>query len=413
MGEPDRYVGRGGHKLEAALDGFGIDPTGWRVLDAGASTGGFTDCLLQHGAAQVIAVDVGHGQLHERLRSDPRVDVRERQNVRSIDVDDLDGPVDAAVADLSFISLSKVLGPIAGVVRPGGDLVVLVKPQFEAGRREVSKGRGVISDPDVWRRVLREALDACRGHGAAIMGAMVSPLRGADGNVEFLVHAGSAPIRPTTRDVDVDASTAGHRARRRRCPSTASRPDVGHRARRAPGPVRGARAGGRHRSLAGRAGPRRADVRRGRQAVRHAGARLGRARADRRARPADGLRRAFGFSVLWWWFFTDTLANCSKVVPYLRACSIPASAKTAGIVAEPSSPSFGMPRAATTAAEEPLPHLLDADREHDVVGPGLDCHPGLAKGGRAGGARVRVFTTGMPVWPISWRMRCPTMAFAW
>ncbi len=209
VGEPDRYVGRGGHKLEAALDGFGIDPTGWRVLDAGASTGGFTDCLLQRGAAQVVAVDVGHGQIHERLRSDPRVDLRERQNVRSIVVDDLDGPVDAAVADLSFISLGKVLGPIAAVVRPGGDLVALVKPQFEAGRREVSKGRGVISDPDVWRRVLREALDACRGHGAAIMGVMVSPLRGADGNVEFLVHARFGADPADDRDVDVDALVSG------------------------------------------------------------------------------------------------------------------------------------------------------------------------------------------------------------
>jgi 23S rRNA (cytidine1920-2'-O)/16S rRNA (cytidine1409-2'-O)-methyltransferase len=152
----------------------------------------------------VIAVDVGHGQIHERLRSDPRVVVRERLNVRSIEVDDLGGPVDAAVADLSFISLSKVLGPIASVVRPGGDLIALVKPQFEAGRQEVSRGRGVISDPGVWRRVLADALDACRGHGAAIMGAMVSPLRGADGNVEFLVHARiGAP--GDDRDVDVHA----------------------------------------------------------------------------------------------------------------------------------------------------------------------------------------------------------------
>jgi 23S rRNA (cytidine1920-2'-O)/16S rRNA (cytidine1409-2'-O)-methyltransferase len=204
-GEPDRYVGRGGHKLEAALAEFAVDPTGWRVLDAGASTGGFTDCLLQHGAAQVIAVDVGHGQIHERLRSDPRVVVRERLNVRSIQVDDLAGPVDAAVADLSFISLSKVLGPIAAVLRPRGDLIALVKPQFEAGRQEVSKGRGVISDPGVWRRVLTDVLDACRGHGAAIMGAMVSPLRGADGNVEFLVHARFGATPEDDRGVDVDA----------------------------------------------------------------------------------------------------------------------------------------------------------------------------------------------------------------
>jgi 23S rRNA (cytidine1920-2'-O)/16S rRNA (cytidine1409-2'-O)-methyltransferase len=211
--ERDRYVGRGGHKLAAALDRFGIDPTGWRVLDAGASTGGFTDCLLQHGAAEVVAVDVGHGQLHERLRADPRVVVLERVNVRSITTEDLGGAVDAAVADLSFISLAKVLDPVSAVVRPGGDLVVLVKPQFEAGRREVSRGRGVISDPDVWRRVLVDAMAAARACGAAIMGVMVSPLRGADGNVEFLLHAHTRAagadgpgVDDRVGDLDIDAA---------------------------------------------------------------------------------------------------------------------------------------------------------------------------------------------------------------
>lgn len=189
LAEPARFVGRGGHKLEAALDRFGIDVAGLRVLDAGASTGGFTDCLLQHGAREVVAVDVGHGQLHERLRADPRVVVHERLNVRELDLDDTHGPVDAAVADLSFISLGKVIAPIGAVCVPGAPFVALVKPQFEADRDEVSRGRGVITDPEIWRRVLDAAMSALRAGGACIMGAMVSPLRGADGNVEFLVHS--------------------------------------------------------------------------------------------------------------------------------------------------------------------------------------------------------------------------------
>jgi 23S rRNA (cytidine1920-2'-O)/16S rRNA (cytidine1409-2'-O)-methyltransferase len=211
-GERDRYVGRGGHKLEAALDRFDLDPTGWRVLDAGASTGGFTDCLLQHGAASVVAVDVGRGQLHERLRADARVDLRERCNIRDLDPATFDAPFDAAVADLSFISLTKVLSPILGVVRAGGDVVVLVKPQFEAGRREVSKGRGVVTDPTVWRRVLLEVMAAANDAGAAIMGGMVSPLRGADGNVEFLLHlcpADGSAAGPSPIDVDDLVAEAG------------------------------------------------------------------------------------------------------------------------------------------------------------------------------------------------------------
>jgi len=188
-GAPPRFVSRGGEKLAGALDAFGIDPTGWRVLDAGASTGGFSDCMLQAGVAAVVALDVGHGQLHPKLRDDPRVTVIERFNVRKVSPDDIGGPVDAVVADLSFISLTVVLPALLGVLRPGGDLIVLVKPQFEAGRAEVAKGRGVITDPEVHRRVRGAIDEALRNLHADVRGWITSPLRGADGNVEFLVHA--------------------------------------------------------------------------------------------------------------------------------------------------------------------------------------------------------------------------------
>jgi 23S rRNA (cytidine1920-2'-O)/16S rRNA (cytidine1409-2'-O)-methyltransferase len=191
-GDGPRFVGRGGDKLAAALDRFAVPVDGSRALDAGASTGGFTDCLLQYGARCVVAVDVGYGQLHERLRADPRVESVERTNVRDLVSGDLGPPFDLVVADLSFISLRTVLAPLLGQAVPGAHIVLLVKPQFEAGRDEASRGRGVIRDPEVWRRVLDEVMIALQASGAAIMGAMVSPLTGADGNVEFLVHARAA-----------------------------------------------------------------------------------------------------------------------------------------------------------------------------------------------------------------------------
>ena len=189
LGPPPQYVSRGGHKLAGALDRFEIDPAGRRCLDAGSSTGGFTDCLLQRGAAHVVAVDVGTHQLHERLRDDTRVEVREQTDIRSVTPEDVAGPVDLVVGDLSFISLRKVLPPLAGVLRPGGDLVLLVKPQFEAGRAEAARGRGVVRDREVWRRVLGEVADACEESGTAILGVMPSPITGTTGNVEFLLHA--------------------------------------------------------------------------------------------------------------------------------------------------------------------------------------------------------------------------------
>jgi 23S rRNA (cytidine1920-2'-O)/16S rRNA (cytidine1409-2'-O)-methyltransferase len=207
QGPGPRFVGRGGEKLAAALDRFGLDVTGSVVLDAGASTGGFTDCLLQRGAARVVAVDVGYGQLDARLRADPRVIVMERTNVRHLTPATLAGvPVDVVTADLSFISLTAVVPVLAGaLVRAGGDLVLLVKPQFEAGRAEVSKGRGVIRDPRLWLGALSAVASSLDGAGAAIMDAMRSPLTGPSGNAEFLLHARAhADDVPGRRRPDVE-----------------------------------------------------------------------------------------------------------------------------------------------------------------------------------------------------------------
>jgi 23S rRNA (cytidine1920-2'-O)/16S rRNA (cytidine1409-2'-O)-methyltransferase len=144
----------------------------------------------------VVAVDVGYGQLHERVAGDDRVTVLDRTNVRHLGPEDIGGAVDLVVADLSFISLRTVVAPLLGLARPGADLVVLVKPQFEAARGEVDRGRGVIVDPEVWARVLDEVIAAFAAHGAAIMGAMASPITGSDGNVEFLLHARAATVPP-------------------------------------------------------------------------------------------------------------------------------------------------------------------------------------------------------------------------
>jgi len=214
LGPPPRFVGRGGEKLEAALARFAIDVAGRRAADLGASTGGFTDCLLQRGAAEVVAVDVGYGQLHERLRADPRVVVRERTNVRDLLPGDLGPSPEVLVADLSFISLRTVLPAVLPLAAPGADVVLLVKPQFEAGRQEAARGKGVITDPSIWRRVLEEVAAALEAGAAAIMGAMASPLTGADGNVEFLLHARAAPARPSAPTSGlVDAALAEAEAR--------------------------------------------------------------------------------------------------------------------------------------------------------------------------------------------------------
>jgi 23S rRNA (cytidine1920-2'-O)/16S rRNA (cytidine1409-2'-O)-methyltransferase len=192
-GDGPRFVSRGGEKLDAALEHFALDVSGRRALDAGVSTGGFTDCLLQRGAGEVVAVDVGYGQLHEKLRADPRVVLHERTNVRSLDADAIGGAVSIVVADLSFISLRTVAPALLACAARGADLVLLVKPQFEAGREEAARGKGVIRDPEVHERVIGEVASALEDLGAAIMGTVQSPITGADGNVELLLHA-VAPI---------------------------------------------------------------------------------------------------------------------------------------------------------------------------------------------------------------------------
>ncbi|HEX7464258.1 MAG TPA: TlyA family RNA methyltransferase [Actinomycetota bacterium] len=187
MGAPRRFVSRGGEKLDAALSRFAVDVSGRDCLDAGASTGGFTDCLLQHGAARVVALDVGYGQLAWSLRRDPRVVVLERTNVRTLVPSDLPFVPSVVVADLSFISLRLVARQLAGVIAAGGEAVLLVKPQFEAGRADVGRG-GVVRDSGVWRRVISEVATACSSAGLAPQGVMASPLTGPAGNVEFHLH---------------------------------------------------------------------------------------------------------------------------------------------------------------------------------------------------------------------------------
>ncbi len=192
VAEVPPFVSRGGLKLRAALERVSLPLAGADVLDAGASTGGFTDCLLQGGVGRVVAVDVGHGQLHERLRGDPRVVVRERTNVRDLPpawCPTPDGLVDGVVGDLSFISLRTVLPALRAQLRSGGWMVLLVKPQFEAGRAVVDRGAGVVRDPAVWAEVLSDISAAVEGLGGSIMDVVDAPIRGAAGNVEFLVVA--------------------------------------------------------------------------------------------------------------------------------------------------------------------------------------------------------------------------------
>jgi 23S rRNA (cytidine1920-2'-O)/16S rRNA (cytidine1409-2'-O)-methyltransferase len=201
------FVSRGGAKLAAALDAFAIDPTGRDCLDAGASTGGFTDCLLQRGARHVVAVDVGSGQLAWELRTDPRVTVLEKTNVRELDPAGLPFRPTLVVADLSFISLRLVARPLVEVADPLADLVLLIKPQFEAGREHVGRG-GVVTDPGVWRRAIEEVAEATRAAGAGGAGVIVSPLRGPAGNVEFLLHARAGA---GTGELDVDGAIVAAR----------------------------------------------------------------------------------------------------------------------------------------------------------------------------------------------------------
>jgi 23S rRNA (cytidine1920-2'-O)/16S rRNA (cytidine1409-2'-O)-methyltransferase len=183
---PHPFVSRGGVKLAAALDHFRLDPAGLVCLDVGASTGGFTDCLLQRGAARVYAVDVGHGQLDAKLRADPRVLVREKVNARALSAADVPEAVDLAVVDVSFISLRLILPALSPLVKPGGAIVCLVKPQFEAGRGEVPRG-GVVKSPETRRRVVAEVEAAGKALGLSPLGERSSPILGARGNEEVLL----------------------------------------------------------------------------------------------------------------------------------------------------------------------------------------------------------------------------------
>ena len=187
------FVSRGGLKLAAALDAFEIDPSGLRWLDAGASTGGFTDCLLQRHAREVVAVDVGHGQLAWSIRSDPRVIVFEHMNVRHLTAEAIDGIVDGCVADLSFISLRAVAPALIACTERDGPMALLIKPQFEAGPQRLGKG-GIVRDVAVRAEIVGEVVDALHGLGTCVVGLIPSPISGADGNREFVAHCRSTGV---------------------------------------------------------------------------------------------------------------------------------------------------------------------------------------------------------------------------
>ncbi|HEV8697673.1 MAG TPA: TlyA family RNA methyltransferase [Candidatus Limnocylindrales bacterium] len=189
--QPDPYVSRGGHKLAAALDAFEIDPAGTTALDVGASTGGFTDVLLQRGVRHVYALDVGRGQLAESLRRDDRVTSLERTNARALTRTTLPEPIDVAVIDVSFISLDKVLGPVATTLTPTAHVVALVKPQFEAGKGRTD--RGVVRDPAIHEEVLERATAHARTLGFGTRDVIASPILGPEGNREFLIHLAKGP----------------------------------------------------------------------------------------------------------------------------------------------------------------------------------------------------------------------------
>ena len=186
-----RYASRGGLKLEAALNGFHIDPKGYVCLDVGSSTGGFTDCLLKHGAGKVVAVDAGTNQLVWELRSDSRVEVRENTNARNFRPDDFEQLFDLIVMDVSFISVTKIFPALVPLMADRGKMIVLIKPQFEVGRGEVGKG-GIVREPEKHQRVIEQVTEAAEGQGLSRIGFIESPILGAEGNKEFLALYGKA-----------------------------------------------------------------------------------------------------------------------------------------------------------------------------------------------------------------------------
>ena len=200
-GEAIPFVSRGGFKLDKALKVFPVDPTGKTCIDCGASTGGFTDVLLQHGAAKVYAVDVGYGQLAWKLRTDPRVVNLERTNLRYVTEEQIPELLDLAVMDVSFISIRLVLPAVRALLKPGADLICLIKPQFEAGREEVGK-KGVVRDEAVHARVIRDILDFAPGIGLSVMGLDFSPIKGPEGNIEYICHLKNGVFEAAAIDVD-------------------------------------------------------------------------------------------------------------------------------------------------------------------------------------------------------------------
>lgn len=197
------YVSRGGLKLEKALKEFGVNPTGYVCSDSGASTGGFTDCLLQKGAKKVFAIDVGYGQLDWKIRSDPRVVVMERTNVRHVIPEQLGEPLDLSVVDVSFISLKIVLPVIKSFLKADGQVLCLIKPQFEAGREKVGK-KGVVRDPQTHKEVLDQFVLLAKELDFQIMGLTFSPVKGPEGNIEFLAHLtleSKVGIEPNTEEI--------------------------------------------------------------------------------------------------------------------------------------------------------------------------------------------------------------------
>ncbi len=209
VADPEPFVSRAGRKLDAALEAFHIDVTGLRCVDVGASTGGFTDCLLQRDAVSVTAVDVGYGQMHWKIRSDSRVDVVERTNIRTADIAALGAPFDVVVSDLSFISLRMVSGQLIALGSDGATWVLLVKPQFEAGRDRVGKG-GIVRDPDVRRDVVKSVVETFARQRIGCIGLIRSPITGSTGNVEYVAafRRGSGTVTDDMIDDVVDGILA-------------------------------------------------------------------------------------------------------------------------------------------------------------------------------------------------------------
>ena len=203
-GNTRRYVSRGGLKLEKAMEAFGLDLSGCVCMDIGASTGGFTDCMLQNGAAKVYAVDVGYGQFAWKLRQDPRVVCMEKTNIRYVTPDQIGEPLDFASVDVSFISLTKVLEPAKALLREGAQMVCLIKPQFEAGKDKVGK-KGVVREQSTHREVIEKVIAYARGLGFRVLHLDYSPVKGPEGNIEYLVHLANDNLPESEETADVAA----------------------------------------------------------------------------------------------------------------------------------------------------------------------------------------------------------------